>query len=433
MATLAQTINSIETLTDQMTTTTSVPSARSTQTQDNGRLKIEVYSSEGALPVEDAVVRVIDGGRVVEELSVNESGETIIFEIECPSAELTQEAQEVERPYREIALSVSASGYDLVNVAGVQLFADTTAIQQINMTPSSEIENIIIPQHTLWGNYPSKIPESPVKEIPDPTGYQVLDEPVIPAYVVVHTGLPSASAQNLWIPFKDYIKNVASSEIYSTWPRETIKANVLAIISFVLNRVFTEWYRGKGYNFTITSSTAYDQAFSYGRTIYSEISQVVDEIFTQFVTRPNIRQPLFTQFCDGQKTTCPNWLSQWGSKYLGDRGYNYVNILKYYYGTDIYIAQAQKVNGVPVSWPGYNIQTGSRGDAVKMVQEELNAISNNFPAIPKVSVDGIFGPKTRESVMKFQSVFDLPANGIVDYPTWYKLSNIYVAVKKMSG
>ncbi len=412
--------------------TTAVPMIRETSTTTNGRLKIEVYSQEGALPVDNAVIKVVEDGKVIEEVKANESGETGLVSIACPNVELSEEPQSVEKPYKELSLIVTARGYDNVNVAGVQVFGNTTAIQRVNMAPRLDQTNILIPQHTLWGNYPAKIPESPVKEIPDPTGYQVLDQPVIPAYVVVHIGSPSATGTNYWIPFKDYIKNVASSEIYCTWPTETIKANVMCIISFVLNRVFTEWYRGKGYNFTITNSTAFDQAFTYGRTIYREISVIVDEIFANFVTRPGIRQPLFTQFCDGQKTTCPNWLSQWGSKYLGDRGYSYVNILKYYYGSDIFIATATQVNGVPYSWPGYNIQTGSRGDAVKVVQEELNAISNNFPAIPKVSVDGIFGAKTRESVMKFQSIFDLPANGIVDYPTWYKLSNIYVAVKKMS-
>ncbi len=428
---ITDTINKIQTMEDILTTTP-VPMIRQTDTQTNGRLKIEVYASEGAVPVEGATVKVLDGSRVVEELTVNESGETGVLEISCPNVELSEEPQEVEKPYREISLSISANGFDTTNIAGVQLFGDSTAIQQVNLTPRVAPNSIIIPQHTLWGTYPSKIPESPVKELPDATGYQVLDKPVIPEYVVVHSAAPSAYGTNYWIPFKDYVKNVASSEIYATWPRETIKANVLCIISFVLNRVFTEWYRGKGYNFSITNSTAYDQAFTYGRTIYKEISIIVDEIFSYFVTKPNIRQPLFTQFCDGQKTTCPNWLSQWGSKYLGDKGYSYVNILKYYYGSDIFIAQAEKVNGVPVSWPGYNLQTGSRGNYVRIVQEELNTISKNFPAIPKVSVDGIFGPKTRESVMKFQSVFDLPANGIVDYPTWYKLSNIYVAVTKMS-
>ncbi len=253
---IAQTNSNIEPINDILNTTPS-PSIRQTDTQTNGRLKIEVFASEGAIPVQGATIKVFDGTRVVEELTANESGETELFQIECPNVELTEEPQEVEKPYRELSLSIEASGFDTTNIAGVQVFGDTTAIQQVNMTPRVAPSNIIVPQHTLWGSYPSKIPESPVKELPDATGYQVLDKPVIPAYVVVHNGTPSSYGTNYWIPFKDYIKNVASSEIYSTWPRETIKANVLCIISFVLNRVFTEWYRGRGYNFTITNSTEY--------------------------------------------------------------------------------------------------------------------------------------------------------------------------------
>ncbi len=257
MATLYQKVNAIETLTSpsSFTTMAPVPMMRQTSTQTNGRLKIEVFASEGAEPVAGAKVKVLEGTKVIDELTANISGETGLLEIEAPNVELSLEPQEVEMPYRELSLSVSARGYETLNVAGVQIFGNSTAIQQVNLTPRVEVSNIIIPQHTLWGNYPTKLPESAVKPLPDATGYQVLDKPVIPAYIVVHTGSPSAAASNYWIPFKDYIKNVASCEIYSTWPKETIKANVLAIISFVLNRVYTEWYRAKGYNFTITNST----------------------------------------------------------------------------------------------------------------------------------------------------------------------------------
>lgn len=240
-------------------TTTNVPMIRETNIATTGRLKIEVFASDGAVPVENAVVQVLDNGTVIEELEVNESGEAGVLQIEAPSVELTLEAQDVEQPYRELDISITASGYENVYIEGAQIFAETEAIQQINMTPRLETTNILIPEHTLWGVFPAKIPESPVKPISDATGFQVLDEPVVPTYVVVHVGEPSAYGTNYWIPFKDYVKNVASSEIYSTWPTETIKANILAIISFVLNRVFTEWYRGKGYNFTITNSTDCDK------------------------------------------------------------------------------------------------------------------------------------------------------------------------------
>ena len=234
------------------------------------------------------------------------------------------------------------------------------------------------------------------------------------------------------MPFKDYIKNVACSEIYSTWPDATLRANVLAIISFVLNRVFTEWYRGKGYDFTITSSTAYDHAFVYGRNIYKSISIVVDEMFNTYITKFGIRQPLLAQYCDGKKVSCPNWMSQWGSKYLGDQGYNAINILRRYYGQDIYLEQARKVSGIPASYPGVVLQVGSRGKDVRTIQNQLLTISRNYPAIPKLKVDGIFGNMTRQAVQIFQQVFYLPASGLVDFPTWYKISNIYVAVAKLA-
>lgn len=261
----------------------------------------------------------------------------------------------------------------------------------------------------------------------------VLPNPVVPEFIIVHDGRPNdTSAPNYWIPFADYIKNVASSEIYANWPQSTIKANVLAILSFTLNRVYTEWYRGQGYNFTITSSTAYDHAFSYGRNIFAEIATVVDDIFTSFVTRPGIRQPLLTQYCDGKSVVCPNWMTQWGSKSLGDQGYTAIDILKSFYGYDIYLMQAQKVQGVPSSYPGTALQMGSLGEDVRVIQEQLNTISNNYPKINKVRVDGVFGEETRRAVVTFQEIFRLSADGIVGFSTWYTISHIYVAVTRMA-
>jgi len=283
------------------------------------------------------------------------------------------------------------------------------------------------------GDFPPKIPEDEVKPLPESGGFVVLPEPVIPEFVIVHQGVPSDnSAQNVWVPFKDYIKNVASCEIYSTWPDASIRANVLAILSFTLNRVYTEWYRGKGYDFTITNSTAFDQAFTYGRNIFQEIATVVDEIFTTFITRPGIRQPLLTQYCDGSRVQCPNMMSQWGSKNRADEGYDAIGILRYYYGQDIFLMQAEKVSGVPMSYPGTALQTGSTGPSVRMIQEQLNAISNNYPAINKIRVDGVFGEQTRTAVETFQKIFNLPQTGIVDFGTWYQISNIYVAVTKIA-
>ena len=222
-----------------------------------------------------------------------------------------------------------------------------------------------------------------------------------------------------------------SSEIYATWPESTIYANTLAIMSFTLNRVYTEWYRNQGYDFTITSSTAYDQKWIYGRNIYANIDRIVDSIFANFLSRPGVRQPIFTSYCDGNRVTCEG-LSQWGSRYLGEQGYTPIEIIRYYYGNDMYINSTQYISGIPSSWPGYDLTIGSSGQKVLQLQQQLNRIAQNYPAIPTIAEDGIYGSGTADAVRTFQRIFGLPATGIVDYPTWYKISAIYVGVTRIS-
>lgn len=403
-----------------------------------GRLQVSVSAPDIGKPADNAVIRITPrlDENIIEEMRTDSSGNSPVIELAAPPVEFSQNPGE-PKPYAEYDVYVSQEGYKPVVIEGAQILPDSTALQNVRLEPSAVVgpqpQNISISPHTLWGNFPPKIPEDPVKPLPDSTGFVVLPQPVVPEFVIVHRGVPAdASAPNAWIYFQDYIKNVASSEIYSTWPRESIKANVLAILSFTMNRIYTEWYRGKGYDFTVTNSTAFDQSFVYGRNVFAEISNVVDDIFTTFVTKPGIRQPLLTQYCDGVKTQCPNWLSQWGSKSLGDQGYDSVSILRNYYGQNIYLMEAQKVAGVPVSYPGNPLQMGSSGPNVRTIQEQLNTISNNFPAINKVRVDGYYSDQTRTAVETFQRVFNLPVTGIVDFATWYKISNIYVAVTKMA-
>ena len=293
-------------------------------------------------------------------------------------------------------------------------------------------ERFVIPAHTLYGIYPEKIPEAEIKPVNE-TGEIVLSRVVIPEYIVVHDGSPrDSTAQNYYVKYKDYIKNVASSEIYATWPANTIRANVLAIMSFTLNRVYTEWYRNQGFDFTITSSTAFDHKWIPERNIYDTISVIVDELFASYLSRPNVRQPILTQYCDGRRVQCPNWMTQWGSKSLGDQGYSPIEILRYYYGADMYINTAEAISGIPSSWPGYNLEIGSSGNKVRQLQEQLNVISDAYPALPKLTADGIYGPATAEAVRKFQEVFGLPETGITDYSTWYKISEIYVGVSRIA-
>lgn len=408
------------------------------QLTGQGRLKIKVFSIDIGRPASNAVVQVMpsDGeNQVIEELITDSSGQTPTINLPAPPLDYSMQFGS-PKPYSIYDLRVMTDGYASQIIEGVQILPDTTAFQDIRLQPllnNTQTGSISIEDHTLWGTFPPKIPEEEAKELPPSTGYVVLPDPVVPEFIIVHDGPPTnASAPNYWIPFSDYIKNVASSEIFSTWPRATITANVLAIISFTLNRVYTEWYRGKGYNFTITSSTSYDQAFSYGRNIFQEISSVVDDIFTTFITRPGIRQPLLTQYCDGRRVTCPNWMTQWGSKTLGEQGYSAVDILKSFYGYDIYLMQAQKVAGVPASFPGTLLQIGSVGENVRIIQEQLNAISDNYPAIIKLRVDGIFGANTRIAVETFQSIFGLVPDGIVGFSTWYRISHIYTAVERLA-
>lgn len=207
---------------------------------------------------------------------------------------------------------------------------------------------------------------------------------------------------------------------------------MLAIMSFTLNRVYTEWYRNKGYNFTITSSTAYDHKWIYGKTIYENVSRIVDYLYASYLARPNIKQPILTQYCDGKRVTCPNWMSQWGSKALGDDGLSSTDIIRYYYGSDMYVNTAEIISGIPASYPGYDLTIGSSGEAVLQIQEQLNRISDNFPAISKINADGIYGQQTENAVRQFQQIFDMPVSGITDYPTWYKISQIYVGVSKIA-
>ena len=249
---------------------------------------------------------------------------------------------------------------------------------------------------------------------------------------MVHDGVPDdASAQNYYVKYRDYIKNVVSSEVYATWEENAIYANALAVMSFTLNRVYTEWYRGKGYPFTITSSTAYDQNWIYGRNIYSNIDRIIDSIFANYLSRPGVRQPILTSYCDGRRVTC-NGLSQWGSQYLAGEGYTPIEILRYYYGNDMYINTAESISGVPSSYPGYALSIGSSGEKVRQLQNQLNRIAQNYPAIPIIAADGIYGPETAKAVRAFQKIFNLEQTGVTDYPTWYSISNIYVGVTRIA-
>ena len=402
---------------------------------DKGNLQIFVTAGES--PVSGARVRVSDpqNGEVLEEAITDVSGQTPFLELPAPPmAWSVVEGETNQRPYAVYNITVSAGGRQTLHIGGVELFPAGRSIQRAELTASGgfNIRNLLLPPHALWGEPATRAPEDEVKPLPDQSGLVVLPEPVIPEFIVVHAGRPDdASAPNYWVRFKDYIKNVACSEIYSTWRTEAIKANVLAIISFTLNRVYTEWYRGKGYDFTVTSSTAFDQSYAHNRTIFEEIGAVVDDLFTTYITKEGITQPLFTQYCDGRRVQC-NGLSQWGSQALAEQGWSAMDILRKYYGSEIYLKSAEKVEGVPMSYGGEVLSPGSEGEDVRTVQKQLNRISQNFPAIPRIPVDGVYGPATQGAVLEFQKIFHLPQTGSVDFASWYEISNVFVAVSGLA-
>ena len=402
---------------------------------DKGKMRINVYDRQQGTPLANARVSISYTGNpetVINEVMTDSEGAVNLDELLTPPIEYSMEPGE-KQPFSEYTIDVTANGYDEVNISGIDVFSGETSIQDVYMNENSYQDtenNIVIPVNTLYGNYPEKIPESEIKPVQQ-SGEIVLSRVVIPETIVVHDGVPTDStAQNYYVRYKDYIKNVASSEIYSTWPRQTLEANILAIMSFTLNRVYTEWYRNQNYNFTITSSTAFDHKWVNGRNIFESISNVVDEIFDNYLSRPNVKQPILTQYCDGKKSSCPNWMTQWGSKYLGDQGYSSIDILRYYYGDNMYINTAEQIQGIPSSWPGADLDIGSSGQKVRQLQEQLNLIGDYYNAIPALSTDGIYGEITAEAVREFQRINNMPQTGVVDFPTWYRISDRYV---RLSG
>ena len=293
-----------------------LPPLKTAQTQqtDEGKLRLYVISALKNQPVEDATVTISYSGEpdsVIEEVKTDASGMIPEITLPAPPLEYSMAPSEYQ-PYAEYTFRISREGFEDLDISGAEILPDATAIQRAVMnpsTPQNTFEDIVIPAHTLYGEYPPKIPEDEIKPM-DTSGEIVLNRVVIPEYVVVHDGVPTnPSAKGYYVRYRDYIKNVASSEIYATWPADTIRANVLAIMSFTLNRVYTEWYRNKGYDFTITSSTAFDHKWMYGRNIFESISQIVDELFDNYLSRPGVRQPILTQYCDGERVQCPNWMT----------------------------------------------------------------------------------------------------------------------------
>ncbi len=398
-----------------------------------GYLIVNVYSDSVANPIKNATVTVSKNGNDITTTTTNEDGQTNIIALDTVDKSYSEVEQHETRPYETYDVLVSALGLTNTRIEGVQIFDGITSIQNIYLTSIDENTGEDISEvtpNTLWGEYPPIISEEANNE--QGISPFVLQRVLIPENIIVHDGTPNNfDAPNYTVPFIDYIKNVASSEIYSTWPVETIRANVLAIISFALNRIYTEWYRSKGYNFTITSTTNYDQKYTRNGTIFEPISKIVDEIFTKYIKGSIRNEPLLAHY--KSSTTEPGYLSQWGSKQLGDKGYMAIEILRNYYGNNINIYEAEITQEYPYSFTSA-LKEGDCSNDVYILQNTLNYIRGSYPGIPVIeNPSGLFDRSTTDAVKKFQSVFYLSPTGTVNYQTWYMLSYIYIAVSKMTN
>lgn len=404
-----------------------------------GFIKVELFTAREVVPVSGGNIFILkstsvdfDKGHI---LTTDSSGITKILEVDTPDIELSKNKDSDQIPYSVYDLYIRAPGYKDAVVEGVQVFSNEVSIQQIEMIPTTkerefleELEHNYIPPHQLI----EEMPRVQVDEKEPIFQSKVLIRPYIPEFITVHLGAPSSYAENVTVRFPEYIKNVASSEIYPTWPEHAIRANIYCQISFALNRVYTEWYRNKGYNFHITNSTAYDQYFIKGRNIFENISRIVDDIFNEYITREGYMEPLLAQYCNGTTVTCKG-LSQWDTVKLATDGYETMEILKNYYGDNIELTKTNDIRGIEESFGGTPLKLNTTGSDVETIQRQINRISNNYPAIPKIEpVDGVFGSETESSVKAFQRIFNLYADGIVGKSTWYKISGIYVGVKRLA-
>lgn len=401
-----------------------------------GYIQVSAFIANQGLPVGGASVMVTgqENGTMGQVASVQTDGAglTPVIEVETPPVQLSRDASNTQQPYALYNIQITAPGYLPITVENVQVFEGQTALQYVEMLPQTrgrsapaEDTNVDIPPHSLYRAAPNagEFVEGPLRD------GRTLREVVIPETIVVHLGTPSSSARNVYVPFKDYIKNVASSEIYPTWDEQAIRANVYAILSFTLNRIYTEWYRSRGYDFQITNTTSYDQAYVHGRNIYENVGRVVDEIFDQYLRRPGATNPFFSSYCDGRQTNCEG-LKQWGTQELASQGYDYNQILDYYYGP-LDIATAPQVEGIPLSYPGQPLRLGDNNEDVRRVQGWLTRISENYPLIGNVPPTGNFDTRTQDAVRAFQRTFQLTADGVVGRATWYKIVQIYVSVMRL--
>jgi len=406
-----------------------------------GELQVRVVKGNNELPISNATVIIsganAGGGEIIEYKMISDSlGNTEIIELETPDILLSLSPLNT-RPYSLCDIKVTAEGYNSYQIRGVQIFPMVLAVQHARLNPKNsenQIEDqLLISEPTLIGNYPEKVPESATKLNVPVSGGVDYQTPMIPYSIVVHLGAPNDNnAKNVNVRFIDYIKTVCAGEIYPTWPEAAIRAFSYCIVSFILNRIYTEWYKRQGKDFHITNDPIYDPAFFYGRTTYKSISEIVNFTFNTYITIDRKKQPILTQYSDGIKVIRNAWLSKWGCKFLADEGLNPIEIIKKYYGNSMSLGRTDKFEGITQPYPGSPLTIEDKGSNVRIIQGYLNKISEAYPLIPKVTVNGIYDLATAEAVRKFQNTFKASETGIVDFATWYSISRLYVHITKIS-
>ena len=397
-----------------------------------GILRIQAFAARQSAPVEGVVVTV-SGNGFTHTCTTDAEGNAADITLTTPACALSlDETNTTTRPYALCDLTAARPGYRTVRIQGVQVFPGQVTLARPEMIPDTEetrdipSEPIVIPTHALFAGSGGSGPSPTANCEP-----RVLSRVVIPKNITVHLGRPAASARNVTVSFRDYIANVASSEVYPTWPEQALRANIHCQISLALNRIYTEWYPSKGYSFNITNSTSYDQYYVHGRTVFQVMVKLTDDIFNTYIRKTGTVNPYYAEYCDGKSVTCPG-LKQWGTVTLANQGRSALSILKYYYGQNIEIVRTNNIQSIPQSYPGSPLQQGDRGSAVFTLQRQLNRIAKDYPFLGKLTVDGIFGARMADTVKRFQKQFNLTADGVVGRQTWYKISYIYVSVKDLA-
>ena len=399
--------------------------------KNTGTLRIQTFAARQSAPMEGVTVAVQGDGFTLHRIT-DVTGSAADIPIEAPACALSLDESNTTRPYAIVSLAATKPGYRTVRIEGIQIFAGQVTLAQPQMLPVTEEDRdipnapIVIPPHALFAGSGGSGPQPRENCTP-----RVLEQVIIPKNITVHLGKPAAAARNVTVSFRDYIANVASSEVYPTWPEQALRANIHCQISLALNRIYTEWYPSKGYTFNITNSTSYDQYYVHGRTVFDVMVRITDDIFNTYLRKRGTVNPYYSEYCDGKSVTCPG-LKQWGTVTLANQGRTALQILKYYYGNDIEIVRTNNIQSIPQSYPGSPIRQGDSGTAVFTLQRQLNRITKDYPFLGKLTVDGVFGAKMTATVKAFQKQFNLTADGVVGRQTWYKISYIYVSVKDLA-